>query len=157
MFTTVRTTFLPFLLIFTSLATATNTLTFHNLFPTPRLLQFIPVSSSYAIPQRLIPAHSTLSISTPLWNGFFKAVSPDTPEHGPENSIVGEVCFECWQGITFFDVSAIWNCCDNSGVHWMGSVDAGARGKGVEEVLSQASERGEVSTRLDEIVVVLGP
>ncbi|PQE06869.1 DNase1 protein [Rutstroemia sp. NJR-2017a BVV2] len=170
--------FLPLLLLLTSTATATNTLTFHNLFSTPRLLQFVPVPASYAIPKRLIPAHSSFSISTPLWNGLFKAVAPDTSEHGPETTVIGEVCFDCWQGITFFDVSAIWNCCDNSGVHWMGSVEPSASGKGVQELWNQASAKGEISgcrtfpcdgvynlpddeqtksTREDEIMVVLGP
>lgn len=33
-----------------------------------------------------------------------------------DRSILGEVRFQGWNGMTYFDVSAVDNCCDNDGV-----------------------------------------
>ncbi|ESZ93535.1 SchS21 protein [Sclerotinia borealis F-4128] len=146
---------LPAICLLLSLATTTtaitgHTLSFQNLFPEPRLLIFTPTPSSYIIPPQLIAPSQILSLSTPHWNGNFKAVNASTynaENPGLENHIWGEVCFACWQDITFFDVSAIWNCCDNEGVHWMwgydydGDVDVEGDGEGIREGVRE----GEVS------------
>ena len=118
-----------------SLATS-HTLTFQNLFSSPRLLIFTPNSGSYSIPPQTIAPSQYLSLSAPDWSGNFKAADPDfyrLENPGPEKYILGEVCFACWQDITFFDVSAIWNCCDNEGVHWMWGYDGDRNGNGTGE------------------------
>lgn len=48
------------------------------------------------------------------WSGSFKAVlsgeNPDSPK------ITGDITFQGWQGETYYAVSAVQNCCDNSGI-----------------------------------------
>ncbi|KAF7882019.1 uncharacterized protein EAF01_011799 [Botrytis porri] len=130
--------------------TTSHTLTFQNLFSSPRLIIFTPNSDSYSIPPQTVAPSQLLSLSVPDWSGNFKAVDPDLYdiEHpGLEKYILGEVCFGCWQDITFFYVSAIWNCCDNEGVHWMWGYDddRNRTGEGEYEPTREDAIEGDIS------------
>ncbi|APA14961.1 hypothetical protein SS1G_13705 [Sclerotinia sclerotiorum 1980 UF-70] len=166
------------IIFLSSLTTSQNhTLTFQNLFPTTRLLIFTPNPNSYSIPAQSIEPSQHLNLSIPNWAVNFKAVDPklyNLDHPGPEQYILGEVCFACWQDITFFDVKAIWNCCDNEGVHWMwgfdydGDYEGSREGFGESEVsgckkfpcgevYNESDDVQTKTTTKDAIWVVLGP
>ncbi|KAH8811263.1 hypothetical protein F5884DRAFT_781633 [Xylogone sp. PMI_703] len=96
-----------------SLVTA-NSVTFVNQDSTPRKVVFTATAGGEAIPSLQVAGSGTAKQSFPdSWIGNWYTVSEgsqDTP------GMLGEVAFNSWQGITFFDVSAIVNPNDHNGV-----------------------------------------
>ncbi|RFU27101.1 hypothetical protein B7463_g9233, partial [Scytalidium lignicola] len=93
---------------------AAHSVTFVNQDSTARKIVFTATSGGAAIPSIDVAGSGTATQSFPdSWIGNWYSVSEgaqDTP------GMLGEVSFDSWQGITFFDVSAIVNPNDHNGV-----------------------------------------
>ncbi|TEY77496.1 hypothetical protein BOTCAL_0054g00250 [Botryotinia calthae] len=95
-----------------------NTLKFLSQDANERTIFFTPNDGSAEIPSFFVPANAVSAnalVHFPQgWSGSFKAVlsgeNPDVPK------ITGDVTFQGWQGATYYAVSAVQNCCDNSGI-----------------------------------------
>ncbi|THV54458.1 hypothetical protein BGAL_0026g00290 [Botrytis galanthina] len=95
-----------------------NSLQFLSQDNTERTIFFTPNSGSAGVPSFFVPGISVDGMAVVQfpqgWSGSFKAVlsgeNPDSPK------ITGEITFQGWQGETYYAVSAVQNCCDNSGI-----------------------------------------
>ncbi|KAF7894740.1 uncharacterized protein EAF01_010190 [Botrytis porri] len=82
---------------------------------------FTPNAGSAEVPSFFVPASSMDENAVAHFpqGGSFKAVlsgeSPDVPK------VTGEITFQGWQGETYYTVSAVQNCCDNSGIRSLSS------------------------------------
>lgn len=98
-------------------AALANTVTFKSLDATARKIIFTPNAGAPAIPSVEVASGQELKVDFPTgWIGNWYSVSEgadDTP------GMLGEVAFDGWNGITFFDVSAIVNPNDHVGVKEM--------------------------------------
>ncbi|KAF5877872.1 putative dnase1 protein [Botrytis fragariae] len=100
-----------------------NTLQFLSQDTKERTVFFTPNAGSAEVPSFFVPASSVdgnAVVHFPQgWSGSFKAVlsgeSPDVPK------VTGEITFQGWQGETYYTVSAVQNCCDNSGIRSLAS------------------------------------
>ncbi|KAE8449557.1 hypothetical protein EG329_007887 [Mollisiaceae sp. DMI_Dod_QoI] len=91
-----------------------GTVHFVNQDSTQRTIIFTQNAGLEAIPELVIPGHSTINQSFPTgWIGNFYSVS-----EGATNTpgMLGEVRFDGFAGATYFDVSAIVNPSDTNGV-----------------------------------------
>lgn len=112
---------MQFLKLASALAAATlasaNTVTFKSLDNVGRTVHFTPNAGGNDIEHITVPGGGSKKVEFPQgWVGNFYAVSD-----GQSNTagMLGEVAFNGWNGITFFDVSAIVNPNDHVGVKQM--------------------------------------
>jgi len=98
-------------------AALANTVSFQSLDETTRQIIFTPNSGGAAIDSVEVPGGQTIKVDFPTgWIGNWYSVS-EGAEDVP--GMLGEVAFDGWNGITFFDVSAIVNPNDHNGVKEM--------------------------------------
>ncbi|TVY83170.1 hypothetical protein LSUE1_G004755 [Lachnellula suecica] len=103
--------------MFTTLATAYS-ITFINRDEKQRTICWFPAAGFPAILGTVVPGHSSKHVSMPgAWNGSWRTIFDGG--NPSESSIRGEVTFNGFVGDTYYDVEAIDNCCDNSGVKWL--------------------------------------
>jgi len=98
-------------------AALANTVTFKSLDETSRKIIFTPNAGLAAIASVEVPGGQDVKVDFPQgWIGNWYSVSEgaqDVP------GMLGEVAFNGWNGVTFFDVSAIVNPNDHNGVKKM--------------------------------------
>lgn len=102
------------------LAYAGNQITFVPQDDQPRMIYFTPNPGFANIPDLFAPAGKTVSATFPNgWQGNFKAPHSDADKNG--NWILGEITFQGGDDSkqTSYDVSAIVNKTDGSGIHWL--------------------------------------
>jgi hypothetical protein len=100
-----------------AMVSATNTITFVNQDETTRTIIFTPSIGHEAVSSVTIAGDATKVVTIPnAWIGNWYSVS-----EGAANvpGMLGEVTFQGWDGITYFDVSAIVNPNDINGVKEM--------------------------------------
>jgi hypothetical protein len=56
-----------------------------------------------------------------VWEGAFRSCREDQICHHP--AVRGEVCLNCYEGKNWFDVSAVDNATDQTGIHWLRAND----------------------------------
>ncbi|KAF4779966.1 DNase1 protein [Colletotrichum scovillei] len=96
---------------------AANTVTFKSLDDVSRTVHFTPNSGLASVDSVEVPAGGEVKVNIPTsWIGNWYSVS-----EGSENvaGMLGEVAFNGWNGLTYFDVSAIVNPNDHNGVKKM--------------------------------------
>ncbi|KAG9237257.1 hypothetical protein BJ875DRAFT_493453 [Amylocarpus encephaloides] len=97
---------------------AANSITFLSLDTTPRTACFYSAPSHPTIPNNSLPGKSTIHVPLPLdWEGSWQTTL-NPSDCGPPG-IRGEVRFDGYEGKTYYDVSAIDNLGDNSGVKFL--------------------------------------
>lgn len=109
------------LLASATLAGAVNQITFMSMDETDRTVYFTPNSGLASVESTDVPAGQNVTVTIPdSWIGNYYAVTS-----GSENSpgMLGEVNFNSWGGLTYFDVSAIVNENDHTGVYMMYPAD----------------------------------
>ncbi|KAJ9148302.1 hypothetical protein NKR23_g5057 [Pleurostoma richardsiae] len=102
------------LLASAALVSATNTVTFVSLDDVDRTIYWTGNSGSSSIEDTAVAGGQNVTVEVPeSWVGNFYSVSS-----GKENTpgMLGEIAFNSWGDITFFDVSAIVNPNDVNGV-----------------------------------------
>lgn len=91
-----------------------NSVTFKSLDQTERTIIFTPNAGLASVPSVVVPGGQDVKVNIPHgWIGNWYSVSKgekDVP------GMLGEVAFNGWNDITFFDVSAIVNPNDHHGV-----------------------------------------
>ncbi|KAH8805893.1 hypothetical protein F5884DRAFT_464413 [Xylogone sp. PMI_703] len=93
---------------------AANTITFVNQDSTARTIVFTPSAGLPEIPSLKLAGSATEVQQIPTgWIGNWYSVSDGQPN---VPGMLGEVAFDAWNGIHFFDVSAIVNPNDHNGV-----------------------------------------
>ncbi|KAI0525415.1 hypothetical protein F5B22DRAFT_337477 [Xylaria bambusicola] len=96
-----------------SLASA-NSITFINQDATQRTIVFTPSAGLQQIDSLVIPGNSESKVDIPdYWIGNAYSVSEGNPN---VPGMLAEFTFQGWQGLTYFDVSAIVNPNDHEGV-----------------------------------------
>ncbi|KAJ8070152.1 hypothetical protein OCU04_000544 [Sclerotinia nivalis] len=103
-----------------------NTVLFWNPDPKNRTIYFSPNLGSAEIPNQHVASSmvSTTVVTFPQgWGGSFKSVFPQEDQSAPK--IIVEIQFQGWQGLTYYDISAVNNCCDNSGVRYISPSNGG--------------------------------
>jgi len=78
---------------------------------------------SAEIPERWVGPYETIHIDypAPWWNGAFRSCKADQVCHHP--AVRAEVCLNCNEGRNWFDVSAVDNHTDNTGIHFIRAND----------------------------------
>ncbi|KAK3325398.1 DNase1 protein [Apodospora peruviana] len=100
-----------------ALATAANTVTFLSQDHQDRTVYWTGNPQMAHIADTRVPGNQNVTISVPDgWVGNFYAVADGSPK---VPGMLGEVAFNGWMGITYFDVSAIVNPNDKNGVKQM--------------------------------------
>lgn len=98
-----------------ALASATNQVTFMSLDSTDRTVYFTPTSGGESIDDTTVSGGDSVTVDFPSgWIGNWYAISSNgtnTP------GMLGEVSFNSWNDLTYFDVSAIVNPEDTDGVY----------------------------------------
>lgn len=95
-------------------AALANTVTFKSLDETSRKIIFTPNAGLPAIASVEVPGGQDVKVDFPTgWIGNWYSVSEGAPDIP---GMLGEVAFNGWNGINFFDVSAIVNPNDLNGV-----------------------------------------
>ncbi|KAM7194961.1 hypothetical protein V8F20_007687 [Naviculisporaceae sp. PSN 640] len=98
-------------------ATAENTVTFVSQDSIDRTVFFTSNPDSADLPDVVVPGHQNVTVSFPQgWQGNWYAVQEGEPN---VPGMLGEVAFNGWNGITYFDVSAIVNPNDKNNVKQM--------------------------------------
>jgi hypothetical protein len=100
-----------------ALVSATNTVTFVSQDNTDRKIIFTPSSGQSEIASIEVAGMATETVTFPTsWIGNWYSISD-----GADNTdgMLGEVTFQGWNDVTYFDVSAIVNPNDFHGVHEM--------------------------------------
>lgn len=101
------------LLSLAALASA-NTVSFQSLDQIGRTIYFTGNAGLAVIEPVSVPGGQTVTVDIPEgWCGNFFSVSAGEPV---VPGMLGEVCFQAWNGVNFFDVSAIVNPNDKNGV-----------------------------------------
>ncbi|OLN84889.1 hypothetical protein CCHL11_03888 [Colletotrichum chlorophyti] len=103
------------------LAAAGNTVTFKSLDETDRTVHFTPNAGLASVESVKVPGNGEITVDIPGgWIGNWYSIS-----EGEENvpGMLGEVAFNGWNGLTYFDVSAIINANDHNGVKKMWPVN----------------------------------
>jgi hypothetical protein len=99
---------------FAGVAAAQNIIEFVNQDSTARTVTFTQNEGLAAIPALEIAGDSVANVTFPeSWIGNWFSVSEGAPT---QPGMLGEVAWNAFMGITFFDVSAIVNPDDNNGV-----------------------------------------
>lgn len=94
---------------------ANNTITFVNQDSTNRTLVFTPSVPFEKLANVNLTGYETKVVSFPYgWIGNFFAMLPDGDENA--SGMLGELTFNSWDDLTFFDVSAITNPTDTDGI-----------------------------------------
>lgn len=94
---------------------ATNTVTFVNQDSTTRTVIFTPSENYPSIDSIKVSGMESKNVSIPeSWVGNWYSVCEGSDE---TTGMLGEVTFQGWGGINYFDVSAIVNPNDKDGVH----------------------------------------
>ncbi|KAL2018323.1 hypothetical protein VTK56DRAFT_926 [Thermocarpiscus australiensis] len=105
---------LAVLLAAAALGSAENTVTFVSQDSVDRTVYFTGNPGMPAIDPVQVAGRKNVTVEFPYgWTGNFYAVSAGAPN---VPGMLGEVAFNSWNGITFFDVSAIVNPADHVGV-----------------------------------------
>lgn len=100
-----------------AVARAANTVTFVSLDSTNRKVIFTPSEGHSELDSIEVAGEATEVATFPEgWIGNWYSVSEDADN---TSGMLGEVTFQGWNGITYFDVSAIVNAEDLDGVHEM--------------------------------------
>lgn len=105
-----------------ALASATNQVTFMSMDSTDRTVYFTPSSGQSDIDATTVSGGASITVEFPdAWIGNWYAVPTDA-----ENTagMLGEVSFNSWGDLTYFDVSAIVNPDDTTGVYQMYPADS---------------------------------
>jgi hypothetical protein len=110
--------FSTFMTLVASAAVAVaNTVTFVSLDGIDRTVYFTPNAGLQWLEAVRVPGKATVKTSIPQgWIGNWYSVSDGKPN---VPGMLGEVTFQGWQGLTYFDVSAIVNPHDHEGVKEM--------------------------------------
>ncbi|KAN0098698.1 DNase1 protein [Hyaloscypha variabilis] len=96
-----------------------NIITFNNLGSDTLTLCFVANAGEYTPGQSSLGSKQSQDVSLPTgWGGQFHAARPGK---GCDDDpfVIGEVNFQGGDGHTYFDVSAIDSCCDNTGDHYL--------------------------------------
>ncbi|WYZ38858.1 hypothetical protein EsH8_III_000772 [Colletotrichum jinshuiense] len=96
---------------------AANTVTFKSLDDVSRTVHFTPNAGLASVDSVEVPANGEIVVDMPIgWIGNWYSVS-----EGADNvaGMLGEVAFNGWNGLTYFDVSAIVDPTDHNGVKKM--------------------------------------
>jgi hypothetical protein len=102
---------------FSAVLAAANSVTFVSLDDIPRTIYFTPSAGQAQVPEVRVPPRATVRSDIPwAWIGNWFAVSDGKPV---VPGMLGEVTFQGWNGLTYFDVSAIVNPNDHEGVKEM--------------------------------------
>ncbi|KAM7204211.1 DNase1 protein [Rhypophila sp. PSN 637] len=102
-------------------ATAENTVTFVSQDSFDRTVIFTSNPNYAKIPDTVVPASKNVTVPFPQgWQGNWYAVKKGEPNIP---GMLGEVSFNGWNGITYFDVSAIVNPNDKDNVKQMWPAD----------------------------------
>lgn len=110
------------ILSFAALASATNQVTFESLDSTDRTVYFTPTSGQSDIDATTVAGGASVTVDFPDgWIGNWYAVKADS-ENTP--GMLGEVSFNSWGDLTYFDVSAIVNPDDTNGVYQLYPADS---------------------------------
>lgn len=139
-----------------SLVSADNTVTFMSMDSTDRTVVWTGTSE---IPDTTVPGGQSVSVSVPTgWTGNSFSVSAGA-EMTP--GMLAEFAFDSYAGATYFDVSAIVNPNDHSGVYQMYPADTESPVSGCESFACsnayyQADDVQTRSTTSDHIIVTLG-
>lgn len=105
------------ILLASAAAAVANTVTFITEDDNSRTIYFTPSPGHAWLDSVAVSPGSTEEVSFPHgWIGNWYAVI-DGEENVP--GMLGEVTFNGWQGLTYYDVSAIVNPNDVHNVHWM--------------------------------------
>lgn len=110
------------LLASATLAGAINQITFVSMDGTDRTVHFTPNAGLPSVEPTDVPARQNVTVTIPgAWIGNYYAVSS-----GADNTpgMLGEVNFNSWGGLTYFDVSAIVDDKDHNGVYMMYPIDS---------------------------------
>lgn len=100
-----------------ALVSATNQVTFVSMDSTDRTIYYTATTGGEDIDATTVSGGATVTVDFPDgWIGNYYAVSD-----GAENTagMLGEVSFNSWSDLTYFDVSAIVNSDDTNGVYQM--------------------------------------
>ncbi|KAJ8061765.1 hypothetical protein OCU04_009562 [Sclerotinia nivalis] len=136
-----------------------GTVHFVNQDSTTRTLVFTPTSGYDAIQSLTIQGDATANQTFPTgWIGNWFSIS-----EGAENTsgMLGEVCFDSWGGMTYFDVSAIVNPDDTEGVKELfplhtGLPVSGCQSYPCDNAYNKADDVQTQATDSDELVCLLG-
>lgn len=144
-----------------ALATVASAGTVHfiNQDSTTRTLIFTPTAGFDAIDSLTVSGDSTASQSFPAgWIGNWYSVSD-----GADNAsgMLGEVCFDSWGGLTYFDVSAIVNPDDTNGVKELFPLSTGTPVSGCQtfpcdNAYNQPDDIQTQTTDSNELVCLIG-
>ncbi|KAK6065709.1 DNase1 protein [Seiridium cupressi] len=107
-----------------AVVSATNTVTFVSQDSKDRKIIFTPSIGNSEIASIEVSGGATETVTFPTgWIGNWYAVCDGSSN---TNGMLGEVTFQGWNDITYFDVSAIVNANDFDGVHemWPASQDS---------------------------------
>lgn len=100
-----------------AVVSATNTVTFVSQDNTSRKIVFTPSTGHSEIDSIEVAGKATETVTFPTgWIGNWFAICEDADN---TQGMLGEVTFQGWDGITYFDVSAIVDATDHNGVHQM--------------------------------------
>ncbi|KAF7948071.1 uncharacterized protein EAE97_003482 [Botrytis byssoidea] len=132
---------------------------FVNQDSTTRTLVFTPTSGCAEIASLTVSGDSTANQTFPTgWIGNWYSVS-----EGADNTsgMLGEVCFDSWGGMTYFDVSAIVNPDDVHGVKEMFPLNTGTPMSGCQtfpcdNAYNLPDDIQTQATDSDELVCLLG-
>lgn len=121
-------------LLTAALVSATNnTITFWNQDDLDRVIYFTENPGSENINATSVPGGTNVTVSMPYaWCGNFYSVTGDSPNVA---GMLGEVCFDSWGLMTFFDVSAIVNASDVNGVKELYPADSKSPASGCKSFL----------------------
>ncbi|APA13663.1 hypothetical protein SS1G_07669 [Sclerotinia sclerotiorum 1980 UF-70] len=136
-----------------------GTVHFVNQDSTTRTLVFTATSGYEAIESLTIQGDSTANQTFPTgWIGNWYSISD-----GAENTsgMLGEVCFDSWGGMTYFDVSAIVNPDDTEGVKELFPLHTGLPVSGCQSfpcdnAYNHADDVQTQATDSNELVCLLG-
>jgi len=103
-----------FLAALATVVTADNTITFESQDQLDRTVYFYNNPGHEHLEPVRVEGYDDVEVEIPYgWQGNFFSVLDGEPF---EPGMLGEVCFNCWDGLTFFDVSAIVQPDDHVGV-----------------------------------------
>ncbi|KKA27913.1 hypothetical protein TD95_004457 [Thielaviopsis punctulata] len=109
--------------LFSTLAAAENVVTFESKDSISRTVVFTPTEGCESVNSVTVAGGATVDVTIPeKWIGNWYAVSEGS--HITEG-MLGEVTFQGWNDLTYFDVSAIVNASDHDGVKEMWPASSG--------------------------------
>ncbi|KUI71355.1 hypothetical protein VM1G_07187 [Cytospora mali] len=110
------------LLASAALASATNQVTFKSMDSTDRTVYFTPTAGQQDIDATNVSGGDSVTVEFPIgWIGNWYAITAGSANNP---GMLGEVSFNSWGDLTYFDVSAIVNPEDTDGVYQMYPADS---------------------------------